>query len=194
MAKITFKDLLTKLSNVYSDIYLINNTFILAGPESSSNNRGEYYCVLTPDMTEICNDIFDKSKIYYISDIKKAKVSLNEYCNEIKSNTLDNESIINTVKEYQKKILKITDWKNLILTEEEINKIFEERETIELFKDDKSISNITISKSIFPLISEKNISDLYYHINQNEKINELFLSLDFPLFQLYMIYTYIKMD
>lgn len=193
MAKITFKDLLTKLSNLYSDMYLINNTYVLAGNESSTNNRGEYFCILNPDMTKLCNDVFDKSKIYYISNIKKAKVSLDEYSEEVKlNNTID--LLKSTLKENQKSILSISNWEKLSLSEEEINKIFEERETIELFKDNDSIPNITISKSIFPLITEKNISDVYYVIKQNNEINELILSLDFPLFQLYMFYTYIKID
>jgi hypothetical protein len=63
-----------------------------------------------------------------------------------------------------------------------------------LFQDNKKIPEITISKSLFPLVTEKNVSDLYYNITTDKEYNELIVSLDFPLFQLYMVYKYIDIN
>lgn len=196
MAKISFRDLLVKASTLFSsDAYLINNQYLIAGPESEENNQGYYLLKLSPSIIELCNELFDNTKIYYIGSVKNAKDKLNENYNEE-----TREAQIYSVKEKADRILSFinqTDiWKKINLSEEKINQLYNENISIDFFDENEDIPSITVSKCIFPLITQKSINDGYYNIFVDESkdyINLLF-SFDYPLFQIYTLYRYVSLN
>ena len=63
MAKFTFKDILTKVSNVFkNDMYIIDYQFCLGGKESEDFNRSTLLCVLTPELMELVKEQFPENK------------------------------------------------------------------------------------------------------------------------------------
>jgi hypothetical protein len=174
-------------------MYIINNQYVIGGSESEENNSGYYLCRLSPCVIEVCKDLFDSNKIYYISNIKNAKDKLNDYLSEVK-NKSEIEDINKRIQDMLDCINKTETWKSFNFSENDITNLFENNISMNLFQDNKKIPEITISKSLFPLVTEKNVSDLYYNITTDKEYNELIVSLDFPLFQLYMVYKYIDIN
>lgn len=194
MAKIKFRDILVKVTNIFTtDIYLINNHYIIGGDKSNKENIGYYLCSLSPEVSEVCNERFDSNKIYYFQNAKNAKDDLESNVNEV---TKDNE--LNQVKIMLNNILdlvKKTDtWNKFNFSEEDVKRIFDDKQSIELFSDFNDIPTVTVSKTLFPLTTEKNVSDLYYNTFKYEDYVQLLISLDYPLFQLYMLYKYIDIE
>ena len=191
--EVTFRDLLVKIKNIFStDIYLINNQYIIAGEKSSEDNLGYSLCVLSPDMIDICNNSFDPYKIYYIKNITNAKDDLENNISEV-SSLAERESVNYSLEEVINIKNKIETWDSFNFTEKQLDELFEDNMTINLFKD-TDIPSVTISKSLFPLVTKKNVSDLYYSVIQDLQYINLMISFDFPLFQLYILYRYLDID
>jgi len=194
--KITFRDLLVKITTILSsDLYLINNQYIIGGPKSNDNNIGYFVFKLNPDIINVCNEtnFLDASESYYFADAKAAKDDLENNCCK-----LTKPSQITWSKKMLSTVMDIVDnietWNKFNFTDKEIDALFDENCTIDLFADSTEISTVTVSKTLFPLTNEKNISDLYYTVDKHEDFNNLILSLDYSMFQLYMLYRYIDVD
>lgn len=194
MAKLNFRDLLVKVSNVFStDMYIVNNTYLIAGKKSDENCMGYYLCRLSPDMTNLCNEKLNGEKIYFISNIKNAKDNLSDFSTEIN----DDKTILEIRKKIDDLLNKINakeTWEKFKFSKTDIDNLFVNNLSFDIFKDNDKIPNITISKSVFPLLTEKNVSDLYYKVYLNNEYTTFVVSLDFPMFQLYMVYKCIDLS
>lgn len=191
--KTNFRNLLVKLSSIYStDFYIIHNQYIMAGDKSEENNSGYYICELSLDMISICKELFEPDRIYYIKHIKNAKDNLNDNIVLIDKNK--EKDIMNKFNKYHSLLSSITSWSSLSLSDDEIKKIFTENLSIELFENNKDIPTVTISKSLIPMITDKKINDLYYTTKKDNEIYYLFLSYNSDYFRLDMIYNYIPID
>lgn len=188
MAKKTFRDLLVKLNNVFSsDIYIVNCIYVVAGKESDEDNKGYYLCKLTLELNDICKEELDPSKIYYISDIRSAKDDLASYLKEI----TDEEEISNInerIKFIENYVNKTEAWSNFPFTEIDIKNIFSDGLCEDFFEDDENTPTITLSKSLFPLVTEKNVSSLYYNFFVKENYADLLVVFNYNFFNLYMVY------
>lgn len=197
MAKITFRDLLVKISYVYlTDIYIYKNQFIIGGDISNENNPGLFICKLTNDSSELCDETLDRTKVYHVSDIKKSKDRFNEYLREVTNDDEINkvESLKNTV---LNEIYSFETWNNFNFTEEEINDLFNDGISIEIFTENSKIPSLILSKSMIPLATEKNLDKLYYNFISSETqgkmvINKILFTLDHEFFQIYMYYRYMN--
>ena len=66
MAKKTIRDLFVKLSNFFTDFYIIYNYYVLPGDKSDETTRGYYYCTLEPDIMDTsCKNRF-RNLIYLV--------------------------------------------------------------------------------------------------------------------------------
>ena len=191
---ITFRDILVKVTKVLpSDLYLINNEFIISGNKSNESTIGVYLYRLLPDAINACKEHFDGNKIYYIKDGKAAKDSLNENYTEVNSD--DEISHIRSKKEEIIKLVNKTKiWNTFNFTENEISSLFNTNSTLELFSDNDDIPTVTVSKTLFPYVTEKNVSKLFYNVINSTEYTNLLLSLDYEFFQIYMLYRYIDLD
>lgn len=192
--EVTFRDILVKITKVLSsDLYLINNQFIMGGHKSDENSIGYYLYRLSPAAMTASAEHFKTNKVYYISDGKAAKDSLeNNFI--VVTNELELKQI-NDKKDEILRLVKKTDiWKSFNFSEDDVTTLFSDNSTIELFKDDKDIPSVTVSKTLFPYITEKNVSKLYYNVIKKSEYTNLLLSLDYDMFQLYMLYKYIALD
>lgn len=189
---ITFRDLLVKIKNVFkTDIYLINNQFIIAGNKSAEDNLGYYVCVLSPDLITVCSKIFD-NKIYYIKNVMNAKDDLEGNISVVDS-IAESELVKYSLEEVINIKNKIENWNTFDFTEEQLDKLFENNVTVNLFENN-NIPSVTISKSLFPLVTKKSASSLYYNIIQETEYINLIISFDFSMFQLYMLYRYLDIS
>lgn len=198
MAKTTFRDLLVKISYVYlTDIYIYKNQFVLGGKISNDNNPGLFICKLTEESSKLCDDVLNRDKIYYVSDVKKSKDNFKDYLREV-----DNDKEIKEVEYNKKKILNkvysIETWDNFKFSDKELSELFDDGISIEIFTDNSKVPSLILSKSMIPLTTEKNIDKLYYHLISRESkgkensLNEIAFTLDHEFFQIYMLYTYMN--
>ena len=188
MAKKTFRDLLVKLNNVFSsDMYLVNDIYVVAGKESDEDNKGYYLCKLTPELIAICKDEFDPNKVYFINDIRSAKDDLASHINEV-TDKGEIEKINKRIKFIEDYVNKTETWNSFPFTEVDIKNIFSDGLCEDFFEDDDNTPTITLSKSLFPLVTEKNVNRLYYNFFVKEDYADLLISFDFDYFNLYMVY------
>lgn len=197
MAKFTFNDILTKVSNVFkTDMYIIDYQFCLGGKESENDNKSLMMCVLTPDLINLVKETFPDNKNIFFTNVKKAKDELQEY-----STVNINKDILKNITEKRDEILKkinnVKSWNSFGFTEETIDDIFKEGGSLELFKDNKDIPSVTITKTLFPLVTNKCANELYYNLikpKEDNEIYELVTSFDTDWFQIYNIIQYLNID
>lgn len=112
MAKVTKKnatmtlvtDLFVKLSNLYNDIYIIKNTFIVAGKNPSDKILGSLECVIEQKYQDALTALVGKTKCIYVESVVDTKKYLQGVANELEPT--------DEIKEKTKKYLKeITDEK-----------------------------------------------------------------------------------
>jgi hypothetical protein len=190
----TFRDLLVKIKSIFkTDIYLIHNQYIIGGEKSSADNIGYNVCMLSPDIIDVCNKIFDSSKIYYIKNVTNAKDDLDNNYIEVTSVT-ESELVKYSLEEILNIKNECDTWDTFNFTNEQLNDLFENNVTISLFSNNENIPEVTISKSLFPLVTKKTASDLYYHVIKDQSYINLLIAFDFPMFQLVMLYRYIDIS
>jgi hypothetical protein len=190
----TFRDLLVKIKSIFkTDIYLIHNQYIIGGEKSSADNIGYNVCMLSPDIIDVCNKIFDSSKIYYIKNVTNAKDDLDNNYIEVTS-VAESELVKYSLEEILNIKNKCDTWDTFNFTNEQLNDLFENNVTISLFSNNENIPEVTISKSLFPLVTKKTASDLYYHVIKDQSYINLLIAFDFPMFQLVMLYRYIDIS
>lgn len=197
MAKFTFNDLMTKISNVFkSDLYIINNKYCIGGNESEEKNITHLLCILNDDCSKLVKDIFPDNEIVYIKDVKKIKEDIEQF-SSLDIFETEKEDIIKRRDIILNLALKIDSWKDFNFTDEDLNDIFNEGKTFELFTEENNIPSVIISKSLFPMIKENTANKLYYQIfvpeNENDLV-QLITSFDTDWFQIYNLIQYIKTE
>ena len=197
MAKFTFKDILTKVSNVFkNDMYIIDYQFCLGGRESEDSNRSTFLCVLTPELMELVKEQFPENKNIFFSNVKKAKDDLSLY-SDIKIKEDELKRITEKRNHIMKIISSIKSWNNFNFDETTVTNIFKNGDSIELFQDDEKIPSVTIGKTLFPLVTEKNANNMYYSVilpKENSDIYQLITSFDTEWFQIYNIIQYLNLS
>lgn len=192
--KIDFRTLLMKIVNIFpKDMYLVNNWCAIAGEESEVENRGGYFCILESDVREELNKLFPNKPVLYIKSVRETKADFSKLQEILDDKIIKN--ISNLVDSYMNKINKITEWSTFNFTDDEITSLYDDAESLTLFEDDKDKSPVIISKSLFPLITEKTINNVRYAYNKYEddsNLNQIIMEYDYELFQLIMVYLYLK--
>ena len=197
MAKITLKDILSKLSNIFkNDIYIYKKRYIVGGHISEPRNVTRFLCVLNVEYIEFLNCIPDNIDLVYLADIKKSKETFEtDITSEISSDI--KEEIISFIKVTENKIDCVKAWDNFGLSDEDKSILFEESDLFLLFENEPKYPSVLISKTIFPLVTIKNCDKLYFHVNlpkEKKDLVELITSFDFDLFQIYNIITYLDLS
>lgn len=196
MAKLTFDNVLTKLSNMFKkDVYIIQNRYCLGGDESEAENISRYFCILSQESMDLVKEVFPDDDIIYFSNIKNAKKDLNKYVTNIIPDNKKKE-LIDLRDKLEKDILSIDKWKSFDFTDEEAHSLFDDAKTMELFVDDKNIPSVTISKTLFPLIKFKDVRTLYYSVSIPECDDDLitfYIGYDAQWFQTYNIVQYVDL-
>lgn len=191
--ELSLNDVLTKISNVFkTDMYVLDYCHCMGGIESEEKTVGENLLMLSPNTIEIFKESFPDHSNIFFKDIKKSKQDLQEFIEtKIRENEMNEVSkrrniLLNFIKKCDK-------WENFHFSEEQINVLYKECGTLELFGDDKDKSTILISKSIFPMITEKNINDVCYHVldDKNDGMGNLMLSYDTDYFQIYSLIRFV---
>lgn len=197
MAKFTFNDLMTKISNVFkSDLYILNNKYCIGGAESEDKNITQIVCILTPDCSELIKETFQESDVIYIKDVKKVKDNIEEF-SSLKIFDSEKKDLIKQRDKVLDFALKVDNWKSFEFSDEDIESIFSDGKAYELFTENDKIPSVTVSKSLFPMVKEKVANFLYYQIyipeNEDDLIH-LITSFDTEWFQIYNLIQYIKTE
>lgn len=90
MAKVTKKnatmtlvsDLLVKLSNLYNDVYIVKNAFIIAGKNPSERILGPLMCVVESKYKEAFTELMGEKPCFYIPSVVDAKKWLKDTTTE----------------------------------------------------------------------------------------------------------------
>ena len=191
--KIDFKTLLMKIVNVFpKDMYLVHNWCAIAGAESDLENRGFYFCILTPQVRELLTQLFPNNPVLYIKSVRETKADLSKIEEILDAEAIKNiENIVNT---NLSEMNKVAEWSTFNFTDEEIDSLFKEGRSLTLNENEDS--SVIISKSIFPLITEKTINDVTYAYTSYDtdgSLNQVIMCYDYELFQFVMRYLYIKL-
>lgn len=190
-----YEDLLIKLAPIFPrDVYIVKCTFIISGDAGEAHTIGKYMCKLHEKYIKAASEVLDKDKIYYISDLKNYKKAVAEgipdpcYLWEVSCKD-DIKEINKAVYDMFNKVLFINEWDKFDFNNDEITALYKDRESINIFKD----KPVCVSKSIFPSITEKEIDNAYYYREDMDDLgmSRFIISMDKPMFQLFMIYTYV---
>lgn len=192
------RDLLVKVNKVFpTDLYIIHNRLVYAGPKSEEDISGNYLCILEEKFENSLSSQLKPDKTYYIDNIKEAK---DDFENHIKmvDNLREVEYIAHKVRALRGLISDITEWTSFKDIVDENNqadflKLFTDNDTIELCDIKNNTPSVTIGKSLLPLVTEKNYENLFYNIFKSEKGNLYIITFNFHFthFQLYMMYYFI---
>ena len=189
-----FETLLTKIAKVFKkDIYILNG-FCIAGQDSLAELKSLVRCRLSQESLNLVKEVFPDEEIIYISDVKKAKADLNNYTTTVIPEMTKKDIIDRYVSCFQE-FDSITEWDTFNFSEEKIKQMFGDNLTTELFEDNDTIPTVIIGASLFPLATEKNINDIYYHIevgDDEDKLNKLYTVLDTDWSQLENLIMYIE--
>lgn len=186
-------NLCTKLSNIFTDFYILKNGYIL-----STNIDKPFVVQVEQTYIEWFEKLCGKFKILHIWDVRKFKKETNNYFCNVSSRTEENK-IVETLSSRINEINLHTEWENFILSknaddnEKLILSLFKKNDYVNFKPNDTDDSpDIILTKSLLPLVSEKNYTDLYY---SSRKINlELYVivfDFQFSLFRLYMLHNYV---
>lgn len=195
MAEITEELVLKKLSSIFPiDCYIVYNSYVMAAKESERETPGIFICILPPNIKEIFSKKYSNDSIVLINNIKKVGTD------EMQVTVLENRKDIRDVKTLFNKNIEISvqeTWEKLPITEEKIEKMYSYGSTIKLFDDVENIPEITLSKSILPTFTSKSFEGCYYTTHENKMDNtimDLIISIDTELYQLFMLFHYMKID
>lgn len=188
------RDLLVKITNVFrSDLFIVHNKFCIGGKISESSNPGHYICILSEDIKNALSDVVNPDNCIFIESIRNAKV---DFLNNIEIlNETESKNLEKRVDYFTTLFNNIENWDEFTFSEEEIEKLYKDLDFI-YFIPKNSDSEIVISKSLFPIMKEKDFQNAYYHVDRDiqENLNRMIITYDFKYFQLYMEYTFIKMN
>lgn len=183
MAKqLSIEDLFTKLSAIFkNDFYIIENTYLLGGDISEERNPTRFIIRLDPVYVNSIVDRFDNNPFIYIKESRKWKDD-SELYTDLKISDDIRKTISNSKDLFVDRIDKIENWNSFNFTEESLHDIFKLGKTFALNE------NILLSKTMFPMVTEKNATNLYYNIKKPDKEEELMQfcsSFDTEWFQIY---------
>ena len=144
---------------------------------------------------------FRDFKMIHINNIKKFKVITDdnerpqsEYVSivELKS---EYDAVVDRLQTMLNEIGKHEVWRPLILSEEDIDKIYNKRSYIIFKPEDSEADEIILTKSFFPMVTAKTTDIIAYssRVVSNDMFS-LVLSIGFPLFQVYAVHYYIKIN
>ena len=178
-----FRDILVKASNVFpKDMYLVNNRFLLGGPKSTEEWKGQCIAILNVDTMEYCKSIYKNNDIVYFIDIKNAKDNLEEYTTIVvgEEQKKEAESMFDS-------LMKIKTWDSFNFTKEEKENLFNGK-SIDIFKDHKKIPSLTV----------KNVESLVYNVDtgEDEDLGKYFilnLHLVLNYFEVFLKYKFISL-
>lgn len=207
--KKTIRDLFVKLSNFFTDFHIIYNYYVLPGDKSDETTRGYYYCILEPDMMELCYEINPNgTDIIHVNSVRDAKDNIDLI--RFISDQNEKKKIIDKLAEYKKKFETDTsdvlywDYLYLRLTEDEKKALFNSESIkflVNIFDENHDITgqtSVVISKTLFPLLTEKTLNSLFYgyvdNYNENNELRQLLFKFNYEYFQLNMRYLFIPLE
>ena len=194
--KSKLEDFFTKISNVFKDdIYIIKNTYCIAGKSSEQKNISKIVCVVSSDIIQLLNEVFPNMDYVYIQKIKESKKDIaSNFTNKISD--MEKKDLDKTVSFVMDKVNKTTSWESFNFSDDDAEKIFKEGELFTLFKDNDEIPSLTMSKSLFPMVTPKTANDILYHAyvpKNNEDLVTLVSSFPTMYFQMYSVIQYINL-
>lgn len=192
--KSKLEDFFTKISNVFKDdLYIIKNTYCIAGKSSDQKNISKILCMISPDIISLLKEVFPDMDYVYIQKIKESKKDIaNNFTTKISD--IEKKELDKTVSFIMSNVNKTKKWDSFNFSDEVSEKIFKDGELFELFKD-SDIPSLTMSKSLFPMVTPKTANDILYAVYVPKNENDLVtLVSSFPTtyFQIYSIIQYIK--
>jgi len=191
-----YTNLLTKISSIINDIYILKTGYGL-----SMDSEKPFLIQLGSGDMAFFKEDFKDFKMIHINNIKKFKVITDdnerpqsEYVSivELKS---EYDAVVDRLQTMLNEIGKHEVWRPLILSEEDIDKIYNKRSYIIFKPEDSEADEIILTKSFFPMVTAKTTDIIAYssRVVSNDMFS-LVLSIGFPLFQVYAVHYYIKIN
>jgi hypothetical protein len=209
-------DILTKIKSVYSkDLYIKDSTYIFPGNESEDSLSGKTICEFHPEYIPYIKTFFDNKPVIYIPNVTEFKNEMKEVLESVDSfnsiNDLQSDSVykwyskempiykelLDKEKEIESSILSDdTFWLKLSDIEEVAwSVIFNDNETLTI--NPKDHSPMIVGKKTFPLLSDKNIDDLYISFGKSsvdKKMNTAISRLQHKYFTVISLFYYLDIE
>lgn len=188
------RDLMVKTGRIFgTDIYLIDNRYLVEANESSESTIGKFMCVLNEELVKEFDKLFERKDIIYIM-IKEAKDDTDA------GMRLANPTQIKNPKDMKEEILsyekKAKEWNQIKLTDESKINFFDKGFTVDLFELEKDFPTFMVGKAMIPMITEKNSDEFtycYFKPKYDGGLNTVLFSFIHPLYQFYAEYEYFSM-
>jgi hypothetical protein len=196
-----FEDLLVKLTNIYSDVYIYKRKFCIPAVDSEDNNLGTIICTLEDKFVKALEKL-EVPDIFFIDNVRARRASFKDGTFEMdwlrKSNITADASLETMLVELMTSMSsEIQDEKNVWMKISEntdlMNQLFTEKliYNLPVEKDGEETSFITIAKQMLPMLTEKT-SDLgFLCVKQDPGYSDLYKILydfKFTHFRIYAIY------
>lgn len=192
----------TKIGNVYTkirqifktDIFILDNKYILAGPISEEDTFGTYLFILDSEFQEAFIEKYGSHKLIYISELAEYKKKFSE---EYLSYKDDNQELVTSVSAKAcsiiSKINNTNTWKNLSeLSEYDKNELFEEKRSV-MLTSYLTGHGVMITNKLFPMIKESSIDSLEYGFTDsgNSSYEILVIRENEPFFTMTALFYYL---
>lgn len=200
--------LLSKTSNVFTDIYITVNGYIV-----TMDIEKPFLIQVDDKWIRLLSELLGQFRIIHIPDLKNFKKAMkgpsakddkedwpkleDQYYEVVQNDEINGVTslLTNRINE----INSCDNWESFVLSDNAdenmklIRSLFVENNYISFSPKDNSDSpDIIMTKSLIPLVNEKNYTDLYYSTKKiDSDLYMIIFDLQFDLFRVYMYHYYI---
>ena len=188
-------DLFVKLKNIYNkDIFVIDSTYILGGDQSNESLYGDFICILEADYVRAMKSVLGDHRYVLISDIKAFKENPSG-----KDAFYYYDEVTKEVERYFTKQKRIhdtfdmgnSDWCTLAtMSESELGKVFTDNRYVQMQPENPEYPKIIIGKKLFPMVTLKNLSNVYYKFIHDGERGLYCMCVDFHFTHFRVNYLY----
>jgi hypothetical protein len=179
-----FEELLVKLQNIYSDMYIYKQKFCIPAVNSQENQLGPTICTLEQKYTDVLKAL-EVPDIFYMNNVKEIRTQIKEGKFELsylrESHLVESADIETVLVEMLGEIdSEIQDTSNIwvsIGSNEELMKCIYTDKMIYQFPmlhDGVELGSVTIAKQMLPLVTEKTAEKAFLCIKESKEFPELY--------------------
>lgn len=188
-----FTNLITKLSNVFSDCYFVKSGYVV-----TLDVEKPFIVQIDLSYIDMMIDVLGEFGIARIDNLKEFKKDMTTHFYVVKSEKEKN-NVLSYIDSKMKQLSDMENWKSFINSKEDdvevIESLFKLNTYIEFKPADVDGPAIILTKSLIPMVTEKTCDALYYSAKKlADNLYIIIFDFQFELFRLIMFHNYIRIE
>ena len=187
--------LLTKLSAIYKDAYIIENKYCIGGPDSKEEIVYNPFIIFEDNCLSALSELnSSNSNTIFVSSMRKVKKDINEYTRFDMSES--DESFIDYNLNKTKNIVEnISVWYPFNVSDEIISQLFDDGISVEFDLTSLEYPNVMINKKMLnPVRLAKNIGNIRFGVSHDkDNVYNFILKIDTDYFTVYNVSKFMDM-